>query len=129
VDNLKLGAGTKLPHNVMGLIGVANGIDGDLRPGLPNQMVEVHDPLRLLIIVEHHPDIVLNTIQRTPQLYEWFINEWVHLVVIDPITKKTVRFKDDAFIDYQHLYIPEHVEDLETLFETELDNLPVLITK
>ncbi|MBK8887137.1 MAG: DUF2309 family protein [Saprospiraceae bacterium] len=40
VDNLKLGAGTKLPHNVMGLIGVTNGIDGDLGPVLPNQMVE-----------------------------------------------------------------------------------------
>ncbi|MGZ8545581.1 MAG: YbcC family protein, partial [Flavisolibacter sp.] len=33
VDNYKLGAGTKLPHNVMGLIGVANSSDGDLRPG------------------------------------------------------------------------------------------------
>ncbi|TAG95238.1 MAG: DUF2309 domain-containing protein, partial [Bacteroidetes bacterium] len=29
VDNHKLGVGTKLPLNVMGLIGVANGIDGD----------------------------------------------------------------------------------------------------
>ncbi|MBI3232960.1 MAG: DUF2309 domain-containing protein, partial [Bacteroidetes bacterium] len=29
VDNQKLGAGSKLPHNVMGLFGVANGIDGD----------------------------------------------------------------------------------------------------
>ncbi|MGZ4099167.1 MAG: YbcC family protein, partial [Bacteroidia bacterium] len=29
VDNQKLGAGTKLPHNVMGLFGVANGADGD----------------------------------------------------------------------------------------------------
>ena len=28
-----MGAGTKLPHNVMGLIGVANSSDGDLRPG------------------------------------------------------------------------------------------------
>ena len=37
----------------MGLIGVANGIDGDLRPGLPSQMIEVHDPVRLLVIAEH----------------------------------------------------------------------------
>jgi uncharacterized protein len=47
VDNQKLGAGTKLPHNVMGLIGVANGIEGDLRPGLPLQMIEVHDPVKI----------------------------------------------------------------------------------
>ena len=52
-----VGAGTKLPHNVMGLIGVANSSDGDLRPGLPVQMIEVHDPVRLLVIVEHFPEI------------------------------------------------------------------------
>ncbi len=75
VDNSKLGAGTKLPHNVMGLIGVANGIDGDLRAGLPSQMIEVHDPIRLMVIVEHFPEIVLKAIQVTPETYEWFVNE------------------------------------------------------
>ncbi|TAE61589.1 MAG: DUF2309 domain-containing protein, partial [Bacteroidetes bacterium] len=58
VDNQKLGAGSKLPHNVMGLFGVANGIDGDLRPGLPSQMIEVHDPVRLMVLVEHFPEVV-----------------------------------------------------------------------
>jgi uncharacterized protein len=129
VDNLKLGAGTKLPHNVMGLIGVANGIDGDLRPGLPNQMVEVHDPLRLLIIVEHFDEVVLKTIQRTSQLYEWFINEWVHLVVIHPDTKKVTRFKYGSFFDYSPDFVPPTVTDVEALFKTERDNLPVLLIK
>ena len=38
VDNEKLGAGSKLPQNVMGLYSIANGVKGDLRPGfaLPN---------------------------------------------------------------------------------------------
>ena len=130
VDNLKLGAGTKLPHNVMGLIGVANGIDGDLRPGLPNQMVEVHDPLRLLMIVEHYPDVVLKTIQRTPELYEWFINEWVHLVVVSPEDKTLWRFSDGSF----ELYNPaietlEVVTDLDNLFENQSENLPVYLLK
>ena len=130
VDNLKLGAGTKLPHNVMGLIGVANGIDGDLRPGLPNQMVEVHDPLRLLMIVEHYPDVVLKTIQRTPELYEWFINEWVHLVVVSPEDKTLWRFSDGSF----ELYKPaictlEVVTDLDNLFENQSENLPVYLLK
>lgn len=130
VDNLKLGAGTKLPHNVMGLIGVANGIDGDLRPGLPNQMVEVHDPLRLLMIVEHHPDVVLKTIQRTPELYEWFINEWVHLVVIAPEDKSLWRFSEGSF----HVYEPAaqtivSVDNLETIFEHQSENLPVYLLK
>ncbi len=129
VDNLKLGAGTKLPHNVMGLIGVANGIDGDLRPGLPNQMVELHDPLRLLTIVEHKENVILKTIQRTPQLYEWFINEWVHLVCIDPETKAMSKFVDGAFYPYSPEYIPETKADLTNYFKTETGNLPVYLLK
>lgn len=127
VDNLKLGAGTKLPHNVMGLIGVANGIDGDLRPGLPNQMVEVHDPIRLLIIVEHKENVVLQTIQKTPQLYEWFINQWVHLVVFNPETKQFFRFNEGEFEMYDPQFVPEKVANLEKLFKEEMDNLPVMI--
>ena len=130
VDNLKLGAGTKLPHNVMGLIGVANGIDGDLRPGLPNQMVEVHDPLRLLMIVEHYPDVVLKTIQRTPELYEWFINEWVHLVVIAPEDKSLWRFSEVNFHDYEPTaQTIISVDNLETIFEHQSENLPVYLLK
>lgn len=80
VDNEKLGAGSKLPHNVMGLIGVANGFEGDLRPGLPIQMVEVHDPIRLMMVIEHFPEVVLKTIQQNHATYEWFINDWVFLL-------------------------------------------------
>lgn len=101
VDNHKLGAGSKLPHNVMGLIGVANGIDGDLRPGLPSQMIEVHDPLRLLIVVEHFPEIVKYAITKLSATYEWFINGWVNLVVIHPETKELYRFEDGNFIVYK----------------------------
>jgi hypothetical protein len=106
VDNQKLGAGTKLPHNVMGLMGVANGIDGDLRPGLPSQMVEVHDPVRLLMVVEHFPEVVLQTIQQVPSTYEWFSNYWIHLVVIHPETKNFYRFFQHQFEDY----VPEKRE-------------------
>ncbi|HQS55868.1 MAG TPA: DUF2309 domain-containing protein [Sediminibacterium sp.] len=104
IDNHKLGAGTKLPHNVMGLIGVANSSDGDLRPGLPVQMIEVHDPVRLLIIVEHYPAIVLKTIQSAPEIYEWYINEWVHLVVINPEDKLLYHFSNGQFLHYDPLH-------------------------
>lgn len=125
-DNQKLGAGTKLPHNVMGLIGVANGIDGDLRPGLPSQMIEIHDPVRLMIIVEHFPEVVLNVIQQSKETYEWFINEWVHLAVINPETRDIFLFSGDAF----HLYNPLRSEivraqDIAALVENNRDNIPV----
>ena len=126
VDNQKLGAGTKLPHNVMGLFGVANGIDGDLRPGLPSQMIEVHDPVRLLLIVEHFPDVVLKTIQRAPEMYEWFINEWVHLVAVHPETRQLHLFKDGVFSTYCPMKKKiESITDLTALIEANADNLPV----
>ena len=103
MDNYKLGAGTKLPHNIVGLIGVANSSDGDLRPGLPLQMIEVHDPVRLMILVEHYPDVVLKTIQTEPSLYEWFINDWVRLTAIHPETNEFYFFKDGAFTQYTPL--------------------------
>ncbi len=128
VDNQKLGAGTKLPHNVMGLFGVANGIDGDLRPGLPSQMIEVHDPVRLLIVVEHFPEVVLQTIKKSPETYEWFINEWVHLVVINPETLELFRFKEGDFVNYKTMrdHI-DKIDDIATLLETHTDNIPVHI--
>lgn len=126
VDNQKLGAGTKLPHNVMGLFGVANGIDGDLRPGLPSQMIEIHDPVRLLIVVEHFPEVVLKTVKKVPEVYQWFENEWVNLAAIDPGTRKTFWFKNGAFTSYQSIRDRvEKVGPLDALFEREHDNLPV----
>jgi hypothetical protein len=100
VDNYKMGAGTKLPHNVMGLIGVANSSDGDLRPGLPLQMIEVHDPVRLMLIVEHFPEVVLKTIQSSPDYYEWFKNGWVLITAIHPESNQLYFFKNDHFYPY-----------------------------
>jgi len=126
VDNQKLGAGTKLPHNVMGLFGVANGTDGDLRPGLPAQMIELHDPVRLLCIIEHFPDVALKALQRSPQTYEWFLNEWINLVVVDPVTRVYHLFKDGAFTVYEP--ISERVEvtmNVSSLVENKTGNMPV----
>ncbi len=128
VDNQKLGAGTKLPHNVMGLFGVANGIDGDLRPGLPSQMIEIHDPVRLLIIVEHFPEIVLQTIKSLDAMYEWYINEWIHLVAVNPETKELFQFKKGEFVPYQPLnqLIPA-IDNVNELVETHTENIPVYL--
>lgn len=101
VDNIKMGAGTKLPHNVMGLFGVANSSDGDLRPGLPWQMIEVHDPVRLLVIVEHRPEIVLKAIQSSDEVFEWYKNEWVHIVALHPDEKQFYYFRNGAFEKYE----------------------------
>lgn len=138
VDNHKLGAGTKLPHNVMGLIGVANSADGDLRPGLPLQMIEVHDPVRLLVIVEHSPEAVMKAITITPEIYEWYKNEWVHIVALHPETNKFHYFKNGEFIEYTPLTkelgkikdmksFVEAAKEMETnhIVDATKENLPV----
>ncbi|HEU5121734.1 MAG TPA: DUF2309 domain-containing protein [Candidatus Saccharimonadales bacterium] len=142
MDNYKLGAGTKLPHNVMGLVGVANSSDGDLRSGLPLQMVEVHDPVRLLMVVEHYPEVVKKVIQSNPDLYEWFSNEWIHLVALHPDEKKLYVFEEGAFAPYEPLTKKLPVmHNLSRTFETTSkmktnhildatqENLPVHIIK
>jgi uncharacterized protein YbcC (UPF0753/DUF2309 family) len=130
VDNQQLGAGTKLPHNVVGLIGVANGIDGDLRTGLPYQMIEVHDPMRLLVIVEHKSDVVLQSIQRNQRTYNWFHEEWVHLVVWDPEAHQFYRFRQGVMEAYEPL--PTGVEDhsdLKPIIESSWENINPFIIK
>jgi uncharacterized protein YbcC (UPF0753/DUF2309 family) len=115
VDNKKMGAGTKLPHKVIGLFGVANGSDGDLRPGLPWQMIEVHDPVRLLVIVEHKPEIVLKAIQSSPEVYEWYINEWVHVMSLDHQTGKMYFFRDGVFHAYEPLTGNDEIQGIDNL--------------
>lgn len=128
VDNHKLGAGTKLPHNVMGLFGVANGSDGDLRPGLPSQMIEIHDPMRLMIIIEHFPECILDVIKQSMHTYKWFINEWIHLVAVHPETRAVYSFNNGDF----RLYTPlqkhlETIADLASLLRYSHEDLPIYL--
>ncbi len=84
VDNERYGCGTKLPHNVTGLVGVMNGNEGDLRTGLPWQMVEIHEPVRILFVIESTPERVLPTIHQNPILREFLENRWIRLATMNP---------------------------------------------
>lgn len=102
-------------------------MDGDLRPGLPVQMINIHDPLRLLITIEHYPKEVLRIMQINPATYEWFINNWINLVVIHPETKEAFVFDQGNFKPYE--IITDKIEvanNLEEIFENEHGNLPIL---
>lgn len=83
-DNERLGAGTKGPHNVTGLFGVMNGATSDLRTGLPRQMIEIHEPIRLQLVVESTPEIIEAIKARQPAVRELIDNEWVRLCLLDP---------------------------------------------
>ncbi|MBM4126857.1 MAG: DUF2309 domain-containing protein, partial [Nitrospira sp.] len=93
VDNIRYGSGTKVPHNVSGLVGVMDGAHSDLRTGLPFQMVWVHEPLRLTFIVESRPSLVSSIVQRHKNLQHLFDNRWLHLIVLDIQTGQFVRYE------------------------------------
>lgn len=100
VDNETFGCGTKLPHNVTGLIGVMNGHQSDLRTGLPLQMVELHEPMRLLLIVDATPEALLSVAGRQAEVAELVVNQWVQLVSMDPETGALAVFQDGSFVPY-----------------------------
>lgn len=96
------GAGTKLPHNVVGLVGVMDGGSSDLRTGLPTQMTEVHEPVRVLLVLEQTPAVIAAIMARQPAIRRLFENGWVLVACIGPEDGATrVWVPDDGFVSWQ----------------------------
>ncbi|MGR9087943.1 MAG: DUF2309 domain-containing protein [Gammaproteobacteria bacterium] len=93
IDNERFGCGTKIPHNITGLFGVMEGVSSDLRTGLPLQMVEIHEAMRLQVIVEASMATVDGIYRRQESLRELIAGAWVHLSVIDPDSGEINRFE------------------------------------
>jgi len=84
VNNEMYGCGTKVMHNLTGLFGVMEGASSDLRTGLPVQMIEIHEAMRLLVIVEAKTEILGAIYQRQPVIEELVGKRWIQLGAIDP---------------------------------------------
>ncbi len=95
------GSGTKLPHNITSLVGVMDGAASDLRPGLPWQGVDIHEPVRLLFIIEATTQTLLKLMEENPTLSNIFRNHWSHLATIDPNTSQMYRFSKDRFVPFR----------------------------
>ena len=102
MDNHRFGSGSKLQHNVVGQLGVMLGNASDLQMGLPQQSVmrdaqtPYHMPLRLTAVVVAPTSTVAKLIQRQPVLQTLFQNEWVKLLVLDPVTRQFQRYGSDG---------------------------------
>ena len=86
VDPKVYGCDTKVPHNVTGLIGVMEGAHSDLRTGLPVQMTEVHEAMRLQLVVDAPLARVGEIYGRQPGLQQLINGQWIHVIVHDPQT-------------------------------------------
>ncbi len=104
VDPVGYGSGTKLPHNITGLIGVMDGHASDLRTGLPWQMVEIHEPVRLLTIVEARREVIDRILLARPELAEFLANRWVQFVRWEPDTDRFEVLTPKGLVEY----VPEY---------------------
>ena len=101
LDPLGYGCGTKLPHNITGLIGVMDGHASDLRTGLPWQTVEIHEPVRLLIVIDAPTQRILEAAERLPGVQQMVVNRWVQLAAWDPQGGGLSVFEKGAFVPYR----------------------------
>lgn len=101
VDSPGWGCGTKLPHNITGLLGIMDGAASDLRTGLPWQMVELHEPVRILFIIESTAEVMLGIMNSNQGIGRLCRNDWIQLAVLDPNSGDIELFNGQQFEPYQ----------------------------
>jgi uncharacterized protein YbcC (UPF0753/DUF2309 family) len=131
MDPERFGCGTKLPHNVVGLLGVCTGAEGDLRPGLWQQTTEIHEPIRLVTLIEAEPEAVASVLERLPAVKNTVVNAWIHMFACSPSGRGFFRWIDQGFVPYAaapHLLF-EVGSSLEACGHTRNNVAPCLIVR
>ncbi|MCA9165535.1 MAG: DUF2309 family protein, partial [Planctomycetales bacterium] len=126
IDNESYGCGTKLPHNVVGLLGMMNGHASDLRTGLSSQMVEIHEPVRILFVVETTPERLIRAVKRNPAVTEFVENAWGRIVAIDSETGVMHAYRNGTFelYDEPDVELPA-AETSVAWYRGKSDHLPI----
>jgi uncharacterized protein YbcC (UPF0753/DUF2309 family) len=110
VDPAGYGSGTKLPHNVTSLLGVMDGAQSDLRTGLPWQMVEIHEPARLAIVVEAPVERVSRVLRDNPTVEQLVRNRWIWIACLDPHSGTLAEWRHEDFVRH----VPERALPIVT---------------
>ena len=125
VNNEEYGCGTKVVHNLTGLFGVMEGGGSDLRTGLPLQMIEIHEAMRLLVIVEAKTEILGAIYARQPVIEELVGRRWIQLAAIDPDQGDISLFvAGKGFIPWQGSLPITTVSSSQQHYEGQRDHLP-----
>ena len=104
VDPIGYGCGTKLPHNVTSLLGVMDGAQSDLRTGLPWQMVEIHEPARLAIVVEGTRDRLRSVVAANATIERLVQHRWIWLACVEAESRTLWELRATGFV----AHTPEH---------------------
>ncbi|MET6991053.1 DUF2309 domain-containing protein [Sediminicola arcticus] len=103
VDNNKFGGGSKITHNITGKFGVVQGNGGDLKMGLPLQSLRqsddeiYHQPLRLSVLIQAPITRVTDILSRNENLKTLLDNEWIYLMVMDPLQDDDIKRYEKNF--------------------------------
>jgi hypothetical protein len=73
-----------------------DGAQSDLRTGLPWQMVEIHEPARLAIVIESTPERVRSALRVNPALAQLVANRWIFLSCLDPASSALFDMPGDG---------------------------------
>ncbi len=120
VDPEVFGAGDKMLHNPVGGIGVVLGEGGDLKTGLPLQSIfmgdqRMHDPLRLLAVVQAPLERIETIIQRNQVLQELLGGQWIHIAARShPNEEWSIRSPAGTWSTY-HPFCPTNHKTLPSL--------------
>jgi uncharacterized protein YbcC (UPF0753/DUF2309 family) len=102
VNNERLGCSSKVTHNITGFVGVMEGASSDLRTGLPQQMVEIHEAMRLQLIVEAQTSVLERIYTEQASLRELISGGWLHLSAKDPDSDELFIFEPNTgFVRWQ----------------------------
>ena len=130
IDPSGYGCGTKLPHNVSSLLGVMDGAQSDLRTGLPWQMVEIHEPVRLTMVVECQVETLQRIIRDNPMLDRLIRNRWVFVACLDPGSSCLHEIDGDEAAPYEAESAVPHCDgDSFAVYHGKQEHLPFTLMR
>jgi hypothetical protein len=77
-----------------------DGAQSDLRTGLPWQMVEIHEPTRLAIVVEGTPHQVERVVRENAVIEQLVRNRWIWFACLDPESGALHELRSTGFIPH-----------------------------
>ena len=115
VDRTGYGCGTKLPHNITGLLGVMDGHASDLRTGLPVQTTEIHEPMRLLVVIDAPAARIEAAVAAIPGVKQLIDNGWIRVACWDERREGLAYLEHGAWVPHAtelgHLPLVERSAD------------------
>ncbi len=64
-------------------------------------MVEIHEPMRMLFIIETTPETIQSIMKRNPNIGRPIVNRWVQLVLLAPDSQELRCYQAGEFVRFE----------------------------